>query len=492
MDEIKKGQGGNNVRSNMLVQKTPTLRFLSNEQLELIHLKTLEILEHTGVEILHKESIDLLDAAGATIEGSLVRIPEFLVKKALSTAPSRIVMANRDGERVMYLESTNSYFGTGSGCPYTIDAYSGQRRLTNKQDVANAAKVCDQLLNIDFVMSMGLARSEKPEIGYIHEFDAMVRNTKKPIIMSAFDGKNVANIIKMAQIVMGGSEELRKKPILAVYSEATSPLRHDDDAIGKMLVCAENWVPVIHTIGLMAGATAPITLAGALVQGNAELLSALVIHQLKKPGAPFFYGGTITAIDMKTMAHPYGAPEFHKLSSALTEMGSYYKLPVFSTGGCSDAKTFDQQASAEATYSLLLASLSGGNLIHDVGYVDSGLTSSLSQIVFSDEVIEVIKHIIDGISTEDDDFALDAIHRVGPGGHYLGDEHTVRNFRRIYSPKLFTRHSYSNWEKAGKKTLDQVIGDKVIKILEEHEVEKLSDHIILSLDEAINDFTMEV
>ena len=484
--------GGNKLRSNMLVQKTPNLKFLSNDQLELIHLKTLEVLEHTGVEILHKESLDLLYPAGAIIEGSLVRIPEFLVKRALSTAPSRIVMTNRDGERVMYLESSNSYFGTGSGCPYTIDAYSGLRRLTHKQDVANAAKVCDQLSNIDFVMSMGLARSEKPEVGYIHEFDAMVRNTKKPIIMSAFDGKNVANIIKMAEIVMGGPEELRKKPIMAVYSEATSPLRHDDDAIGKMLVCAENWVPIIHTIGLMAGATAPVTLAGALVQGNAELLSALVIHQLKKPGAPFLYGGTITAIDMKTMAHPYGAPEFHKLSSALTEMGSFYKLPVFSTGGCSDAKTFDQQASSEATYSLLLASLSGGNLIHDIGYIDSGLTSSLSQIVFSDEIIELIKHITNGIPTEEDDLALDAINRVGPGGHYLGDEHTVQNFRKIYSPKLFTRHSYSNWEKTGKQTLDQIVSDKVMKILKEHKVDQLNSITISSLDEAISEFTLAV
>jgi trimethylamine--corrinoid protein Co-methyltransferase len=478
------------MRSNMKVQKTPTLKFLSTEQIELIHLKSLEILEHTGVEVFHKEALDLLDGAGAIVEkGNRVRIPEFLVKKALLTAPSRIVMANRDGKRVMFNESTNSYFGTGSGCPNTIDPYTGERRLSDKQDVANAAKVCDYLPNIDFVMSMGLARSKKPEVGYIHEFDAMVRSTKKPIIMSAYDGQNVANIITMAEIVMGGTEELRNKPLLAVYSEATSPLRHAEDAVGKMLVCAEKWVPIIHTIGLMAGATAPITLAGTLVQGNAELLSALVIHQLKNPGAPFFYGGTITPIDMKTMAHPYGAPEFHKLSSALTEMGSYYKLPVFSTGGCSDAKTFDQQASAEAAYSLLLAALSGGNLIHDIGYIDSGLTSSLSQIVFSDEVIELIKHIVDGISTEEDELALEAINRVGPGGHYLGDEHTVKNFRRIYSPKLLTRQSYASWKESGAKTLGQVVNEKVIDILENYEVEQLADNIITSLDEAISEFS---
>ena len=476
------------MKSNVSIQLTPSLCFLSHNQREDIHFGALELLENTGVQILHSEAISILREAGAIIDEKLVRIPEALLKRALSTTPSRVVMANRHGERKMFLEGKRSYFGTGSCCPYTIDPFSGQRRLAEKTDVANMAKLCDYLHNIDFVMSMNLVRHPSPEMGYIHEFDTMLRNTTKPIIVSAQNGDNVYNIIKMAQVTMGGSEDLRKKPMLAVYSESTSPLRHAEDAVSKLLICAEHRIPLIHTVGIMAGATAPITLAGAIVQANAELLSGLVIHQLKQPGAPFIYGGTITAIDMKTMAHPYGAPEFHVASAALTEMGEYYSLPVFSTGGCSDAKSFDEQAAAEAAYSLLLASLSGGNLIHDIGYIDSGLTSSLSQIVFSDEMIELIKHVTSGISFKEDDLALNIIHDVGPGGHFLAEKHTLDHFRKIYSPKLFTRHSYANWETSGKKSLSNIVNDEVVRILDNHIPDPIDKEIIAELDKLIVSF----
>jgi trimethylamine--corrinoid protein Co-methyltransferase len=476
------------MRSNVTVQEKPVLKYLSDDQIEELHLSALEILERTGVEIFHEESLELLKKGGARIEGNLVKIPEGMVKKALTTVPSRIVMANRDGERCMFLESHKSYFGTGSGCPNTIDPYTKERKRADKEDIAKIAQICDYLPNIDFLMSMGLAKHEYPEIGYIYEFDAMVRNTKKPIIMSTQDKQNVLDIIEMAEAVMGGPEELRNKPLLAVYSEATSPLRHAEDALGKVMACAEKWVPIIHTVGMMAGATAPITLAGALAQANAELLSVLVIHQLKQPGAPFLYGGTITAIDMKTMAHPYGAPEFHILSAALTEMGKYYKIPVFSTGGCTDAKTFDEQASAEGVYSLMLEALSGGNLIHDIGYSDSGLTSSPHQIVFCNEMIEMIKHIVQGIPMGEGELALDVVNKVGPGGHYLGEQHTLDNFRNIYSPELCTRESYANWEKNGKKTLGEKVDEKVIWILKNHEAEKLSDDVSDRLNELINGY----
>ena len=479
------------MQSNVLCRKAPVLKFLSTDQIKEIHCYALELLEETGVLVYHDEAMELLAEAGATIEGRIVRIPETLVKQALLTVPSRIVMANRKGERCMFLESTRSYFGTGSGCPYTIDPISGERRDTDKRDIANAARLCDALMGIDFVMSSGLVRHQHPAIGYIHEFDAMVRSTVKPIIISAFNGANVRNIIGMAQTVMGGSDELRKKPLMAVYSEATAPLRHSEDGLDKLLVCAEQWVPIIHTVGILSGATGPVTLAGSLIQGNAELLSALVIHQLKNPGAPFFYGGTITPMDMRTMVHPYGAPEFHVLSAALTEMGAYYKIPVFSTGGCSDAKSFDQQASAEAIYSLLMAALSGANLIHDIGYIDSGLTSSLPQMVFADETIGLIKHILRGIPFAPADKAMEAIINVGPGGHFMEEQHTYDNFKRIFSPGLSTRQPYDAWFKKGARNLGQVIEERVNEILLEHEPTPLSEGLSKELDSMIKGFEME-
>lgn len=473
-------------RSHFSRIKHPLLRFLSDHQRDEVHSAALEILEGTGVRIMHEEALHLLQKAGAVVNGEHVIIPEGLVKQALVAAPSRVVLTNRSGARSLFLESKKSYYGTGSCCPFTMDLFTGKRRKSTKEDVAVMARISDALPNIDFVMSMGLVRQAHPAVGYIHEFDAMVSNTTKPIIVSAQDGENVLAIKELAGIVSGNSQGLQS--LFAVYSESTSPLKHAQDALSKLLVCAQNRIPLIHTVGIMGGATGPVTVAGALIQANAELMSALVIHQLKAPGAPFLYGGTITMIDMRTMAHPYGAPEFHLLSSALTEMGEYYGLPVFSTGGCSDAKTFDAQAASEAIYSLLLASLSGGNLIHDIGYIDSGLTSSLQQLVFSNEAIELIKHITGGISLDDSEMALDVIQEVGPEGNYLCHTHTLDHFKDRYMPQLFTRQSYNQWAAEGGLDLEQRIQKKTEEILQQSPVEELPPHIRREMDSFIDGY----
>lgn len=480
------------MRSNFKVQQAPVLRFLTDDQIREIHQAGLEVLENTGVEVFHPEALELLKGAGALVSGNRVRIPEVLVKKAMATVPSRIVLAQRNGRRTLYLEGRRSYYGTGSCCPYFIDPFTLERRSSTKTDVANMAKLCDYLPHFDFTMSLGLVQDKYPEIGYIHEFDAMARNTTKSIIVSAQDGQNVRDIVEMASAIMGGYDELRRKMLLAVYTETTSPLRQAEDALDKTLACAELWIPVIHTVGQLAGATAPATLAGTLVQADAELMSALVIHQLKQPGAPFFYGGTITTIDMKTMAHLYGNPEFHILSAALTEMGNYFQMPVFSTGGCSDAKTFDAQAAAEGGYSIILESLAGGNLIHDIGYIDSGLTGSLSQVLFSNEMIGIAKHIVKGITYSEEDLALEAIDRVGPGGHYLADEHTVRHFReQFWFPTLMERRSYTQWEEAGRVTMEEKVNREVQRVLTEYTPEPLPEATSRTLDDLIKRFTAE-
>lgn len=467
-------------------RETPVLRYLTDDQMGRVHFMSLEVLERIGVRVLHPEALDMLRDAGAWVSGDRVKIPEFLVKKALGSAPSRVVLADRQGRRRFYLEGRRAYFGTGSCCPYFIDPFSGLRRESTKQDTGDAAKMVDALCNLDFAMSLALVRASDPALGYLHEFDAMVRNTIKPIIVSCADGKNAQTIIEMASIVAGGTDCLKEASFLAVYSEITSPLIHSRDGLEKVFACADSQIPIVYTVGMLAGATGPVTIEGALVQANAEVLSGLVIHQLRRPGAPFIYGGTITPMDMKTMIHPYGAPEFHVFSALFAELGSrYYHLPVFSTGGCSDSKTFDEQAAAEATYSLVLATLSGGNLIHDIGYLDGGLTGCLSMLVLADEVIEAIKHMIVSVDTDYSALPLDLIADVGPGGHYLDKEHTLQNFRRIFVPQRFDRGSYRLWQEHGSKSLSERLEDEVRRTLGDHEVPPLPEEVSRALDEVI-------
>lgn len=475
-------------RSNVTLQKTPVFRVLSESQIEEIHFNALEILERVGVEVNHPEALELLVGAGARIEGKIARIDESLVRNAMSLVPSRIVMANRDGERTMFLEGHKSYFGPGSGCPSTIDPFTGKKRDSTREDIANISKLVDYLPNLDFVMDMGLVRHQYPQMGYLYSFYELVTHGRKPIVASCADYHNCHNIIQMAEAVMGGEEALRRKPLLAIYSEITSPLRHAEDALGKLLACAEKWVPIIHTVGTMAGATAPATLAGSLVQANAELLSALVIHQLKQPGAPFFYGGTMTAFDMKGGQHPHAAPEFHLMLSALTQMGHHYKIPIWSAAACTDAKMFDEQSAGEATFSIMTSSLAGGNLIHDVGFLEGSMISSPYLMVFSDEMIELVKHFIAGIQFDEEELAIDIIEKVGPGGNYLEEDHTFNHFRRFFNPKLMTREYYESWEQNGKKSCAQKVMEKTQWILSHHEVEPLREGTLKDLSKLLDDF----
>ena len=472
------------LKPGMNVQLTPSLKYLTQSQMEDIHLATLEILATTGVYIDNEEALKLLKDAGAIIKGKIVKYPEYLVKQALATAPSRVVMANRHGERVMFLEGRRNYYGTGSGNPYTIDLYTGEWRDACKQDVINGAIVNDYLPNIDYLMPMVLAYHEIPDMGYIHEYDALLRHSTKPLIVSCGSGQNCRDIIEMAETVIGGPEALRESPILGIYSECTSPLQHVNDALEKTLVCAENWVPVIHTVGQIQGANSPSTIAGTLIQANAEILSVLVIHQLKQPGAPAFYGGTISAMNMKTMAYQQGNPEYQLCCALLAEIGTdYYKLPVFNTGGGTDAKIFDAQAAAEGAYSLLMTSLAGGNLIHDIGYTDGGLVGSIPMVVFCDEMIGMIKPLVDGVPWTEEDLAVDAIKRVGPGGNYLKDRHTLNNYKKLHQTDMFERRLYNAWVKDGSKTLEQKVQERTIWILENHKPEPLEPKILAKLDE---------
>jgi trimethylamine--corrinoid protein Co-methyltransferase len=316
----------------------------------------------------------------------------------------------------MLLEKGRCYYGTGSDTPYTMDVYSGKRRAATKQDAANFSRVCEHLDNIDFVMSMSLASDAPTMNSYLHLFEAMALNTRKPVVYTAANTRDLADIVKMAEIIAGGAEALAAKPFIVLYDEPSSPLQHSEDAVQKLLLMAEKRLPVIYIPAVMMGATGPVTAAGALVVANCETISGLVIHQLKQKGAPFIYGGGVPPMDMKTQICSYAAPEEHQNCAALITMAAqYYNLPVFTTAGCSDAILFDQQAGMEAGFNLLSSSLAGGNLIHDLGYIASGMTSCTEMLVLCDEAIGMIQHCLKGIEITPETLALDVIKKVGPG-----------------------------------------------------------------------------
>ncbi len=481
------------MRVNYQMNVTPRLTILSEDQIEQIVYEAMDVLQQTGTRVYEENALSLLRGAGCVVEGeNLVHMPAWLVEASLQSAPSRVVLGGRDREKRIALEKNQIYFGTGSDCPFLTDPYTSERRRYTKQDIYRAAKITEALPQIDFHMSVGLT-SDVPVGTYDrHQLLAMLRGTTKPLVLTAVDREGLADQLEMACAVIGGRDEWRKLPLFAVYVEPSSPLDNSREAVEKLLFAAENDIPVIYTPCPICGATGPATMAGTLVQGLAECLAGLVIAQLKRKGAAVIIGGVMSILDMTTTVLSYGAPELALLSAAMTNIAQHLGLPVFSTAGCSDAKTLDQQAAIESALSIAFAALSGANLIHDVGYLESGLNGSYDMLVMSNEIISAVKRILRGVPVDAEHLAMEAIRRVGPGGHYLMDEHTMKHFRNeFWVPELLDRSNWDTWQSRGGKALTARIHDKVLDLIERYDpppiparIERELERIVSRADEA--------
>lgn len=475
------------MKANLTKIEGIQFRVLSLNQIKKIHLAALEVLERTGVRIGCQEGFDLLREGGCKTEGDVVHFPPHLVEWAINSAPSQVLLWNRLGNKKLALGGRNTYFGLGPTLLNMIDLETGKRRAFKREDTANAAKVADALPNIDWVMGLGTISDVPPQYSDRFEFEAMVKNTSKPIVIWNYTKEGLKDSMEMASAVVGGKENLLKRPFLISYAEPISPLTGDRAATEKLLLAAEYGVPIIHTPCIQSGASAPVTLAGALVIANAENLSSLVIAQLKRKGTAFLMGGVITIMDMRDAQMSYGAPELSLALSGFVDIAHYYGVPTWGTAGCSDSKLPDEQAAVEATFSSLFSMLSGANLVHDVGYLESGKTGALEVIVMVDEIIGYIKRIAQGIEVNEETLAIDAIEEVGPGGHFLTHSHTLRNFRKeLWQPDLSDRQTWSKWVEGGKKRMEDRTREKTQLILKTHTPAPLSSQAEEKIQEVIN------
>ena len=445
---------------------------LSPEQCQKLHHASLEILSRTGVRLYYQRAIDLLRKAGAFVsEGNRVRIPLSLVEKAFSTVPKRITLHNRHGQPALFLEDRRCYYGPGSDCLNIIDHRTGERRQPVLKDVVEAMTVCDALPNVDFVMSMFLPSDVDAMASDRYQMEAMLNNTTKPIVFVSNEFSGCVDAVEMAEVVAGGAEALQLRPFVACYINVTTGLRHNKEALQKLLFLAEKGLPAMYVPIVIGGLSGPITPPGSMALINAGVLVGLVLSQLKREGAPFIVPGWGSeSLDMKTMVSPYCSPNPRGLAHA---MANYYNLPSFGLGGCSESKQVDQQAAAEAALTLMAETLGGANLIHDLGYLESGLTGSLAQLVICDEIVGWLQHFMAPMEISDETLALDLIDEIGPDGQFLDTRHTLAHFREHWYPTIFDRHNYDRWLAAGGKGLAERAAERVSEILAEHQSEPL-------------------
>jgi trimethylamine--corrinoid protein Co-methyltransferase len=469
----------------------PRLKVLNREQALAIHAAALEILEKVGFKMEHTGALEMLTDAGCQVlDGDRLKLPARLVEAALNSAPKQIVLYDQRGNKSMSLVDGNYFYGTGSDATFTFDLETGQRRRAVLQDVANFARLVDGLDNIAFAMSMGNPENVPVDDIYIHVFAEMVKNTNKPIVFIADSGRDISRIYQIACQIMGGEEELRNKPFLLNYSEAISPLRFPENVMEKLIFCAQNGIPICLPSGSNAGGGAPVTLAGAMALGIAENLVGLVVHQLAGRGSPFLFGPNVSTLDMKSTVVSYGCPEWSLTQAALADMrDEIYGLPIWAYAGASDAKVMDAQAGMESMFSIISSMLSRCNVIHDVGFLEYGNTSSLEMVVMANELIAMSRFFTEGIPVNKETLALEAIERVAGGEQgsiFLMDDHTFEHFMRAqFLPVLLDRNRYDLWKEAGATDLYQRCNLEAKRILSEHQVEPKLDEIIKGIHQII-------
>ncbi len=459
----------------------PRLHVLSGDQIEQIHQATLELLERTGVQVSHPRALELLAGGGARVAGDRVRIPAWLVEKAIRTAPSRVVFGRRDGTRSVLLEGDKTWFGPTVDCVDYLDPFTAERRQFTRDDGRVTATIADALPNYTWVMTIGMAADVPPEIADRVIARQVLTYCEKPMVFCCNDLNSVRDVYEMAVLIAGDEARFQQAPTVFPLTDPVSPLLHYNPTVDKMLFCAEKGIPLICLAAPQAGSTSPATFAGTLVQGSAESLSGLVLAQLVRPGAPFVYGAFTTVMDMSTTIFSYGAPEMSLMVAAMAQMAHYYHLPFMGTGGCSDAKFPDPQAAAEAAFSCLSSALSGANLIHEPGQLDHGSLASPAYIVLVHELLDMVNQYMRGLPMNDETLALGVMDKVGPGGHFLQEEHTFEHFREVWYSQLFDRTIYHQWLEQGARQFEERLQAQTRRVLE-HRPTPLPPEIIKELD----------
>jgi len=440
-------------------------RRITDAQCEELHRAAVSVLERTGVRLELPRAVELFRAAGARVDADgIVRIPAELVAWALERVPRAFTIYDQTGAPAMVLDGERTYFGPGSDCLNLLDHRTGARREPVMADVAAGIDLVDALANIDYVMSLVLPTDVDDRVADRHQMREMLTRTRKPIVLVTYEASGCHDAVAMAEVVAGGSAALAARPFLACYVNTATGLLHNADALEKVIFLAERGIPILYIPGSQAGVTGPATPAGAVVVFWAGVLTGLVLAQIVREGAPVMtkgWGGG--GLDMKTMVYGYASPDQRATAIALSRWAD---LPSFALAGASDSKLVDQQAAAEAALTLAVDTLAGPDAVHDLGYLESGLTYSFAQLAICDETVGWLRHLRAPYDTSAEALALDLIAEVGPDKQFLTTPHTMRHFRELYYPSLFERATYQAWREKDGRTLAERAGGRVEKLLD--------------------------
>ena len=436
-----------------------TLTVWDDDACRSIHAASLRLLERTGVDVKDDRARELCAAAGARIDGRRVQPPAALVEQALASAPRAWTLRPRGGETApLDLRDGAGYAGSGPDCLYVADADTGERRRARLADVEAAARVAEALPNIDFVMSMALPEDVENGVVDTTQFGAMLRGTRKPIVVSSpFGGETLYAMREMAAACGEAGS-------FACLAMSSPPLQLDDVCCSKALACADLGIPLVLAPSVSAGAQGPASLTACVAVANAEVLAGLLVHQLGKAGAPFVMGVGTGVMNMQTAVDVYNSPGVFLGNQAHLDVIRWYGLPSWHYAGHSDSKSLDEQWALELGISTILGALSRATLLHDIGYLESGMQSALEGLVLGDEVVGYARALLGELRVDDEALALAEVEAAGPGGNHLGTRMTRRHFRDFWRASLLDQGTCDRWSAGGGTTLLERVRTRLAEI----------------------------
>jgi trimethylamine---corrinoid protein Co-methyltransferase len=427
---------------------------LSEKEISQIHETSIRVLGKVGFEINYPPALDLFEKSGARVDRDLRRVyvSRELVSRCIKQAPAEFVFYGRQKGKNITIGGKRVHFGTGGLALYVLDLERKKRPGTIR-DVADLARLADKLEYLDFFIIPVYPHDINIDTVDINTKYQAFLNTGKPVMGGIFSRQGLDDMVRIASIVAGGLEKLQRRPFVGFISSITSPLKISSDHAEFIMEVARYGLPLATSTAPAAGATAPVTLAGTLVQQNAEALMGVILTQLVNPGTPVLYSAVPVTMDMRTMSFLMGSIESGLMNAAITQMAHYYRLPCYITVGTTDSKVPDAQAAHESASTAMLAALAGGNFIHEAfGMLDGAMTVSYAQYVIDNDIVGSCLRTLRGIEINRDTLAYDIIAKVGPGGNYLSEDHTVKYMRtESYLPQASDRQQYQRWMDAGSK-----------------------------------------
>ena len=383
---------------------------------------------------------------------NVIRMPASKVMELLETAPSEVRLCGQDEKNDVILGGNKVYAGTGGTALYIYEPDTENKRLATVEDLKKIAKLVDNMENIHLYM-LPTYPSELPvEQVDVNRFFAGLSNSSKHIMGGVYTIEGVEQVIKMAEMIAGSEEALRKRPLVSMIACVMSPLKMDAHYGDLLISIASKGIPVICPSEPLCGATSPVTLAGNLVVQTVDSLMGVVLSQIVNPGTPAIFGSVATNTDLRDLRYLAGSVEMGLLNAGGAQMAQYYKLPFYATGGMTDSKVLDAQSGYESAITTLMCGLAGANFIHDsAGLMEFAMTVSYEKFVIDNEIIGMMMRAVEGIKVDDDTLAYDVISQVGPGGNFVTSKHTRRYMRsEHYQPLLSDRESREEWESKGK------------------------------------------